>query len=128
LYCEDRGCDCRRVLITVVGRETGSRPLATINYGWESEEYSAQWSEDPELAKEMAGAQLDPINPQSEHAAALLELFEYLIQDRAYVERLKRHYALFREAGGDGPPRERIRKVPPPLQIPKPRGRQRRRK
>lgn len=45
-----------------------------------------------------AGASLDPLNVQTPYSAALLGLFEELLADPAYVERLKRHYTMFKAA------------------------------
>ena len=58
----------------------------------------AQWFTDETERKTLgataSGAFLDPLCPQSEHAAKFLDLFECMItQDPAYLERLKRHYA-----------------------------------
>ena len=51
-----------------------------------------------------SGAFLDPICEQSEHAPEFLEFFEWMItQDPAYVERLKRHYAMFKGAQATRP-------------------------
>lgn len=98
LYCDEVGCDCRRVLITVVSSSTG-KVLATINYGWETRRYYEQWMGDKDLAAHCVGATLDPFGIQSEYAAVLLRLFErFLLPDEAYVARLKRHYALFKAA------------------------------
>jgi len=34
-YCDEPGCDCRRVIIRVLRPDTGwNKPWATINYGW----------------------------------------------------------------------------------------------
>ena len=53
-FCPDPGCDCRRVMLNVVGKELPERGyLATISYGFDRDE-------------EMAGPFLDPLNPQSE--------------------------------------------------------------
>jgi hypothetical protein len=36
-YCDEPGCDCRRVTIKVLRPETGwNKAGATISYGWES--------------------------------------------------------------------------------------------
>ena len=96
LYCDDKQCDCRRVLIQVIAPHGPVHAWATINYGWESEAFYYQRSGNAELAKECTKASLDPLNPQSEYAPALLRLFETVVQDRAYVQRLQRHYALFK--------------------------------
>ncbi len=98
LYCVDPECDCRRVLIQVRSSERPETVLATINYGWEDEAFYTRWlGGNSNDAHDMAGATLDPLNPQSEYAGALLRLFEAVVlQDAAYVERLKKHYLLFR--------------------------------
>lgn len=102
LYCDEVGCDCRRVLIMVVSPSTG-KVLATINYGWETQRYYEQWMGDKELAAYCVGATLDPLGLQSEYAVVLLKLFErVLLPDEAYVARLKRHYALFKAALEEG--------------------------
>ena len=98
LYCEDEKCDCQRVLIWVVSLATGSKIWATINFGWESIEFYARWTRNRELALQMSGAHLDPINPQSEYANVLLDYFVKMVADEEYVERLKRHYYQFRAA------------------------------
>ena len=98
LYCEEPGCDCRRVIINVISMTTGSKVWATINYGWETPEYYASWSSVKESAEDMSGAWLDPLNPQTQYAWAFLELFEYILLDQAYVDRIKRHYDMFKEA------------------------------
>ncbi len=42
---------------------------------------------------------LDPFNAQTGYSGKLLELFNYNVDnDQAYVERLKRHYAMFKES------------------------------
>lgn len=96
LYCDESGCDCRRVLIQVIGQTTGPKIWASINYGWESLEYYAEWAQSQKIAQRMSGATLDPLNPQTPYAGALLQLFEQIIEDQAYVERLKRHYQMFK--------------------------------
>lgn len=99
-YCVDRTCDCRRVLLKVIPRLFPDRELATINFGWESEEfYAKDFGGSLEMAREVQGAALDPLNPQSGYAPAFLRLFrELLIPDREYVDRLARHYQMFKEA------------------------------
>jgi len=47
----------------------------------------------------MAGAILEPLLPQSRHSLFFLRFFsEVVLRDPAYVERLKRHYAMFKGA------------------------------
>ena len=90
MYCDDPSCDCRRVLIEV--RRPGHRKtLATIGFGFESEEYYRKFAFAPE--HEIKGPILDPLNPQSNLAPVLLRMFEELVlPSPGYVERLKRHY------------------------------------
>lgn len=96
LYCDDPGCDCRRVIINVMEAHSGGKVWATINYGWESLAYYAAWTHSGQLAQSMVGATLDPLNPQTEYAPALLQIFKFIISDPAYVARLQRHYQLFK--------------------------------
>lgn len=99
MYCVDPTCDCRRVLIQV---RTSSNPncvLATINFGWESEEFYTNWLRgDRQQAREIRGATLDPINPQSAYSNILLGIFQEVVRvDPNYVARLARHYQMFRD-------------------------------
>jgi len=100
LYCNEPTCDCRRVLFQVCRADRPNKVLATINYGWENEDYYAQWLHgDRESARELASADLDPLNAQSKLSPALLELFrQILLEDRAYIDRLRRHYRMFKRA------------------------------
>ncbi len=99
-YCADPKCDCRRVSIAVVAPEVRSGPLATLSYGWEKPAFYRKWSRVPIDANEMAGASLNPLAPQSKYSETLLRLFEDLVLTEAYVERLKRHYDLFKKVIG----------------------------
>ena len=48
---------------------------------------------------EMSGAILEPLLPQSRHSRFFLRFFgEMILRDPVYVERLKRHYAMFKAA------------------------------
>lgn len=98
-YCDEPNCDCRRVILQVERADTGERVWATINFGWEKPSYYREWmSDDAAAEEELAGATLDPLNPQSEHSQALLDLFrEFALKDAAYVQRLKWHYELFKD-------------------------------
>ena len=97
LYCDEPDCDCRRVMINVLRPETGwSKVWATISYGWETLDFYRQWGgSDPVPIK---GPYLDPLNPQTKHSSALLNLFRFLIQSPDYVARLQQHYQMFRES------------------------------
>lgn len=88
-YCNDPDCDCQRVMLNVVSKEHLERGyLASISYGFDRE-------------GEMAGPFLDPINPQSELAEALLEHVASILLDAGYVARLERHYAMVKDAVAD---------------------------
>ncbi len=95
-YCTDEDCDCRRVIIRVVGQNSGEYIWATISYGWEKPDFYRKWSPGTENAAEWSRPTLDPMNPQSAQAEGFLALFSQMIQDKAYVDRLKRHYKMFR--------------------------------
>jgi len=99
LYCNDENCDCRRVFFNVVSRKRG-KDVAVIAYGWEDSGFYARWyrQNDPQIIREMQGPILNPGSSQSELAPALLKLVrDILLKDPAYIERLKRHYWMFKE-------------------------------
>ena len=62
------------------------------------EMYCAQWfrKNDPNIIRELKGPGLNTMSPQSKLAPALLEVVIGLLEDQAYVNRLKRHYQIFR--------------------------------
>jgi len=96
MFCNDPGCDCRRCFFSVHA-DWSSEPLACIGFGWESPEFYTQWMGDDELSDMLAGADLEPMQRQSEHAPEILRLFKkVLLPNRDYVERVKRHYILMR--------------------------------
>lgn len=89
LYCEERHCDCRRVMINVLSVETLAH-LATINHSFEPPGPGAQVSEQTFL---------DPLNVQSQWAGELMDLFLHTIaKDDEYRHRLMRHYRIFKNA------------------------------
>jgi hypothetical protein len=99
LYCDEPGCDCRRVMIDVLRPETGwSKVWATISYGWENPDFYRKWEGAGSDPIDLKGPYLDPLNPQTRYSPALLNLFRFVLQSPEYVERLERHYQLFRES------------------------------
>lgn len=83
-YCDERDCDCRRVMISVLG-VNAEKVVATISMGFDSED-------------RQAGPYLDPLNTQSKYAKEALDLFVRLInEDPNYLGRLQRHYVMFKE-------------------------------
>ena len=92
LYCVERKCDCRRVMINVLARH-GRDHLATINHGFDPPTHDYDPSDQTFL---------DPLNRQSQWSQALLDMFmNLLLADPAYRQRLLRHYLLFKEAVAD---------------------------
>ena len=103
LYCDEPGCGCRRVMIDGLRPETGgSKIWATISYGWENLDFYRKWGGAGSDPIEIKGPYLDPLNPQTKYSSALLNLFRFLLQSPEYVERLKRHYHMFRESVDNG--------------------------
>lgn len=97
-YCNQVNCDCRRVYIFVLSAATGSKVWATINYGWEPLRFYQKWLVDKQDAVMCKGPSLLSFTEQTQYGSAFLELFEFLISDEAYVELLKKHYRLFKDA------------------------------
>jgi hypothetical protein len=83
---------------------------AVVAYGWESRQFYANWLSwsDPLAVDALKGPVLNLGSPQSRLAPAILSLIkEIVLPDRAYMDRVKRHYAMVRE---------RIDGKPPPAQ------------
>lgn len=91
-FCNDPGCDCRRVLLQIHAGANG-RVVATINYSFEP----------PLPPYEDEGQMfLDPLNPQSDLSDGLLRLFEATMpSDVEYREMLIRHYELWKSVVDD---------------------------
>jgi hypothetical protein len=98
-YCDELNCDCRRVFINVVSEDSPSEILATITYGWETKKFYKKWMgmASLELLEMMTHPHLEIGHKQSKYAKDFLELFKEVIKDESYVERLARHYFLFKE-------------------------------
>ena len=97
-YCDEPECDCRRVFFSVISSRS-EQIEAVIAYGWESRAFYADWmgDDDPEILDDLQGPILNQMSPQSSHAPAILEMVrDVVLQDTAYVERLKTHYWMFR--------------------------------
>lgn len=98
-YCNDKKCDCRRVFINIF---YGEKTLATIGYGWENLKFYAEWlgraDPDDEMLKHTKGPALELTGVSSQYSEKLLELFtQFMLKDEVFIERLKRHYKLFKE-------------------------------
>jgi hypothetical protein len=111
MFCNEEGCDCRRVMFMIV-TSSRSDPLAVVNWGWEPLTFYSKWMRGgaPVQAKEMKGPNLNFGSPQSKLAPLILALVEgFLLKDKAYTDRIKRHYALVREQVGGGKLRRKPR-------------------
>lgn len=98
MFCNERGCDCRRVFFYVVS-SFREGPEAIIAWGWEAPEFYAKWlhDDDPDVIRELIGPSLNLGSPETELANGILDLVKnVLLQDDLYVERVKRHYCQFR--------------------------------
>ena len=109
MFCNDEDCDCRRVIIMVMYSQA-FKPVAYISFGWESQDYYASWYSSGKVTKysdmdtddqlrieDMRIAHLNTMSPQSEIATTVFKMVDALVlQDRAYVDRLKHHYMQFR--------------------------------
>jgi hypothetical protein len=101
LFCNERGCDCRRVFIQVHSDEPGAaQPRATISWGWEPDSFYRTWASFP-LSEadldELRGPALVRLTQQGQEAEALLAEFRMLLEDELYGSRIVRHYRMFRE-------------------------------
>ncbi len=107
MYCDEPDCDCRRVFFSVVSSNM-SQIETVIAYGWESPDFYAQWmgDDDPDMARMLKGPLLNRGSFHSDLAPALLDLMETVVlQDPHYIERIKTHYAMFRQAMASKPKR-----------------------
>lgn len=99
LYCTDIGCDCRNAYIHVV-RSGETKPLAILNYGWESLKYYKAWmgggKEAETAARTLKGVSLGFLQAQSKYADKFLDIFKEMLKNRGYRERFKAHYGLFK--------------------------------
>ncbi len=85
IYCDEKGCDCKRVLIAVITPKNPSEFLAMISYNWDDA--------DPDAHVPV----LEPYNRQGRYAKGLLNLFRDVLETPGYIEQFQRHYALFKD-------------------------------
>ena len=99
MFCDEPGCDCRRVFFTVLS-SFGKRSETVIAYGWESRKFYAKWlgMSAPDMIDDLQGPVLNMGSPHSKLAPAILAMAEeMLLSDDSYVDRVKRHYKMFRD-------------------------------
>ena len=108
MYCDEQGCDCRRVFFCVVSSLT-KRIEAVIAYGWENREFYTKWmgDNDPTIISELKGPVLNLGSPQSKLAPRLLKMIQdVILPDQAYMQRVKTHYWMFRNRIDTNPPQK----------------------
>jgi hypothetical protein len=117
-YCNEPDCDCRRVFFNIGSRRT-QEIVAVIAYGWESKRFYAKWfgRNEPGIIRELQGPVLNSTSPQSKLAPALLQAVTSILQDKRYVERLKRHYWMFKEVVDNESPEDEEIEFAPRLRI-----------
>jgi hypothetical protein len=96
MYCDEPGCDCRRVVFQVVPAKEPRSVLAMISYGWEPDGFYREWAGFPlsdDDLDELRGPGLMRLNPQSERAEEMLDLCRIVLDDRGFRERILRHTA-----------------------------------
>jgi hypothetical protein len=66
MYCNEPGCDCRRVFFSVISSVT-KQVEAVIAFGWESSKFYAEWlgNGDAQIINELKGPILNLGSPQS---------------------------------------------------------------
>ena len=99
MFCDEPGCDCRRAFFSVVS-SVQNDIKAVIAWGWENQDFYVKWmgDNDSDVINDLMGPVLNLASPQSNIAPALLKLFQgVLLKDNVYIERVKRHYVMFRE-------------------------------
>ncbi len=99
MYCNERRCDCRRVLLYVIRRGRDG-PQAVITWGWEDVGFYQNWLKHGTRSDtiRMKGPALNPGSAFTKLAPYLLEFVrDVLLTDSDYVERIKRHYRMVRQ-------------------------------
>ena len=99
-FCNDKKCDCRRAFINVIFEEG---PIATIGFGWEKLEFYEKWADDKSMAKGLKGPIFELTGIRTKHSEDAFNLFkEVLMNDKIFLERLKKHYKMFKDSLDDG--------------------------
>jgi hypothetical protein len=87
-YCDERGCDCQQVFISVIKRG-GMSPVASISHSF---------NPPPPDAAIKAQTFLDPLHPNAPYAPRLMQTFLEIVLDEAYGQRLRRHYRMVKQS------------------------------
>lgn len=94
-FCNDKKCDCRRAFINVLYND---EIAATIGFGWENTKFYKKWAHDKSLASDLKCPILELGGVSTKYSEKVLVLFkEFMMQDNVFLERLKRHYKMFKD-------------------------------
>jgi len=95
-FCNDKKCDCRRAFINVIYND---KIAATIGFGWEDLAFYEKWAHDKSLVSDLKGPILELGGVSTKYSEKILLLFkEFIMQDKFFIERVKRHYKMFKDA------------------------------
>lgn len=94
-YCNDDKCDCSRVFINVMYNNDF---IATLGYGWDELSFYEKWCRDKKMAVQVKGPIIEygtKITKDSEKVLNFIK--DVALKDYIFVERLKKHYKMFKE-------------------------------
>ena len=101
-FCNEKDCDCRRVM-WMVSSVREKLTVAVVACGWRSARLYKNWfgTGDPvivqKIVEEMRGPILNMASSQSPYAPAILDMLtKFILTDKTYMARVKRHYTQFR--------------------------------
>lgn len=95
-FCNDKECDCKRAFINVIFED---EPIATIGFGWEDISFYEKWADDKSMANDLKGPILELAGIRTKYSENALKLFkEVMVDDHIFIERLKSHYKMFKDA------------------------------
>ena len=95
-FCNDKKCDCRRAFINVAYND---EIVATIGFGWEDLAFYEKWAHDKSLASNLKVPILELGGVYTKYSEKVLVLFkEFMMRDNVFLERLKQHYKMFKDA------------------------------
>lgn len=95
MYCTDLKCDCKKVSFNIVWP---NNEIYYLDYWFEKPEYYIKWwIWDEELAKEMSWLSVNTFNWNIEENKKVFETIKRVLEDKKYIDRLKKHYQLMKE-------------------------------
>ncbi|MBI2137229.1 hypothetical protein HYU12_01780 [Candidatus Woesearchaeota archaeon] len=96
-FCNEKKCDCRRAFINVLCND--ETIIATIGFGWESVDFYEKWAHYKSMVHDLKGPVLELGGVSTNYSkAALLFFKEIMMNDGVFLERLKRHYKMFKDS------------------------------